>query len=466
MFTVPAFLLLLPLCLGLVAADTPSNCTYEDIRGWWTFVEGPRTGTKDVRCDNWKSEVAGGETRKVRLLLDFPNLVTDSDGNVGTWTLIYNQGFEVTLQYRRYFAFSNYTDDGHGRVVSYCGSTKVGWSHDVLGHNWACFEGRKDDGLGEKPLQVGRHEELGATRDPYNTEVFAQLINAAQNSWKAKVHPQFKEKTLDEMMMLRGGHRNKHLRSPGAAKVTEEQRREAQALPEEFDWRNVSGVNYVSPVRNQASCGSCYSFASMAMLEARLRIATKNRVQKIFSPQDVVSCSPYSQGCEGGFPYLIGGKYGQDFGVVEESCNPYQGSDGPCKTNTTCPRHYVGNYRYVGGYYGGCNEELMRLALVHGGPVAVGFEVYPDFQMYQGGVYRHTGVHRSLNLGSPFDPFELTNHAVLVTGYGVDKETGLKYWSVKNSWGPGWGENGYFRILRGTDECGIESLAVEASPIP
>lgn len=113
-----------------------------------------------------------------------------------------------------------------------------------------------------------------------------------------------------------------------------------------------------------------------------------------------------------------------------------------------------------------CNEELMRLALVHGGPVAVGFEVYPDFQMYQGGVYRHTGVHRSLNLGSPFDPFELTNHAVLVTGYGVDKETGLKYWSVKNSWGSGWGENGYFRILRGTDECGIESLAVEASPIP
>ncbi|CAN8030744.1 unnamed protein product, partial [Ixodes persulcatus] len=300
MFTVPALLLLLPLCLGLVAADTPSNCTYEDIRGWWTFVEGPRTGTKDVRCDNWKPEVAGGETVKVRLLLDFPNLATDSDGNVGTWTLIYNQGFEVTLQYRRrIFSVAHQSPSCVWRFVFVlrpsCSSSPAIISDTIL-HALIIAGNRRENKTALTSSTSGQNKLLGATLDPYNTEVFAQLINAAQNSWKAKVHPQFKEKTLDEMMMLRGGHRNKHLRSPGAAKVTEEQRREAQALPEEFDWRNVSGVNYVSPVRNQASCGSCYGFASMAMLEARLRIATKNRVKKIFSPQDIVSCSPYSQG--------------------------------------------------------------------------------------------------------------------------------------------------------------------------
>ena len=58
-------------------------------------------------------------------------------------------------------------------------------------------------------------------------------------------------------------------------------------------------------------------------------------------------------GCDGGFPYLIGGKYSEDFGAVEESCNPYTGKDGPCHTKMSCQRHYATKYSYVGGYYGG-----------------------------------------------------------------------------------------------------------------
>ena len=61
---------------------------------------------------------------------------------------------------------------------------------------------------------------------------------------------------------------------------------------------------------------------------------------------------------------------------------------------------------------------------------------------------------------------QLTNHAVVVVGYGTDAETGEDYWTVKNSWGTTWGEQGYFRIRRGTDECGIESLPMESTPIP
>ena len=106
-----------------------------------------------------------------------------------------------------------------------------------------------------------------------------------------------------------------------------------------------------------------------------------------------------------------------------------------------------------------CNEELMRLALYENGPLAVGFEVRNDFMQYKGGVYQHTG------LTDKFNPFELTNHAVLVVGYGEDEATGLPFWSVKNSWGTSWGEDGFFRILRGADEVGIESMAVEAFPI-
>ena len=93
------------------------------------------------------------------------------------------------------------------------------------------------------------------------------------------------------------------------------------------------------------------------------------------------------------------------------------------------------------------------------GPVAVSFEVYPDFQNYKAGVYTHTLLTDS------FNPFEVTNHVVVLVGYGHDIKTNMDYWIVKNSWGASWGEGGFFRIRRGTDECSIESIAVGTFPI-
>ena len=82
--------------------------------------------------------------------------------------------------------------------------------------------------------------------------------------------------------------------------MTEEDLLKAKSLPDEFDWRNVDGKNYVSPVRDQATCGSCYAFGTLAMFEARVRILSNDTKTPVFSTQDVVSCSEYSQGCEGG----------------------------------------------------------------------------------------------------------------------------------------------------------------------
>ena len=79
----------------------------------------------------------------------------------------------------------------------------------------------------------------------------------------------------------------------------------AQALPEEFDWRNVDGKDYISPIRNQGSCGSCYAFGTLAMFEARIRILTNGTKTPVFSTQDIVSCSEYSQGCEGGMTVIF-----------------------------------------------------------------------------------------------------------------------------------------------------------------
>jgi cathepsin C len=208
----------------------------------------------------------------------------------------------------------------------------------------------------------------------------------------------------------------------------------------------------------------------MGMLESRLRVATKNQLQVNLSPQDIVSCSAYSQGCEGGFPYLIAGKYAQDHGVVAEECYPYTGRDSVCSAAKKCERSYVAKYRYVGGYYGACNEELMKMSLVESGPLSVSFEVYSDFMHYAGGVYHRTdGLLNKINEFNPFEvidiivlifvdysvmdvfvSMQLTNHAVLLVGYGTDSQTKEKYWVVKNSWGTKWGEDGFFRIRRGT----------------
>lgn len=228
-------------------------------------------------------------------------------------------------------------------------------------------------------------------------------------------------------------------------------------LPASIDWRDIGGVSYVPPVREQGLCGSCYAIATASMLSSRLMVHSKGAVRKVFSPQEVVSCSEYAQGCAGGFAYLIG-KYAEDFGVVEEGCFPYTASDDPCSDKLEgCRRFYARDYRYVGGFYGACNEHDMMVELVRNGPFAIGYEVYSDFNHYRSGVYKHTAIEDEFNAWMPI------NHAVLLVGYGV--EAGVKYWVAQNSWGSDWGEDGYFRIARGRNEANFESSAVAATPV-
>jgi cathepsin C len=449
-------LLLLPLCvlfsLSSVRADTPANCTYEDIVGSWTFQLSAGNKHRDVNCNQTFATV-----NTVKINLVYPDVAVDEFNNVGVWTLIYNQGFEVVIHGRKYFGFSRYVGQ-----VSYCDTITGGWSHDVLGHDWACYNGKRSAPAVKINSEFGQDNSLRVGHE-INSEEMVAAINSAQSSWKAAVYPHFEGLTDEDFINMAGGRGSVIQSHPKAAPLTNKQRKLMGSLPESFDWRNVNGENFVSPVRDQGGCGSCYAFGALGMDEARIRILTNNTQKPVFSTQDIVECSPYSQGCSGGFPFLIGGKYAEDYGLVLEECNPYTGEDGSCHTNTSCPRHYFTKYGYVGGYYGATNEAVMLQALYEGGPLAVGFFVYPDFSSYKSGIYHHVPtITGGLNR---FNPFEITNHAVLLVGWGVDANTGEKYWIVKNSWGEGWGISGYFWIRRGNDECGFESLAVESTPL-
>ncbi|CAH8533455.1 unnamed protein product [Heterobilharzia americana] len=375
----------------LIKSDTPANCTYEDAHGRWML----HVGDYQTKCsERFKPK------QSVVINLLYPDIATDASGNRGHWTLIYNQGFEVTINHRKWLVIFSYKSNGDFN----CHKSMPMWTHDTLIRQWKCFMAEKI-GVPDKPQII----------------IFDSSLKSAGNvkSTLSRPHSMLGRRTATEKVLSL-----------------------TRNLPVEFDWVSPpEGLKSpVTPVRDQGSCGSCYAFASAAALEARIRLASNFTEQPILSPQAVVDCSPYSEGCGGGFPYLIAGKHGEDFGFVSEECDPY----------------------LIGGYYGATNEELMQLELIHNGPFPVGFEVYEDFQYYKTGVYHHTGLH---NQRYTFDPFELTNHAVLLVGYGVDKLSGEPYWKIKNSWGHGWGEQGFFRILRGRDECSVESLGVRFDPV-
>jgi cathepsin B len=96
--------------------------------------------------------------------------------------------------------------------------------------------------------------------------------------------------------------------------------------------------------------------------------------------------------------------------------------------------------------YGVIGEKAMQLEIMTNGPISVALTVFEDFETYSSGVYSHVK-------GGP-----LGGHAIKMIGWGVEK--GVPYWTCVNSWNDAWGEKGTFRILRGKNECGIESEGV------
>jgi len=445
---------MLKLCaiaLGTLAtiakSDTPADCHYEVIKGKWTFhyTDSGLVPEPKGMCHeglDYKNEVT--------FELSNINMVTrlDERASTGWFTLIYNQGFEVIIDERKWFAFFDYSD---------CSKTVVGNPvHDVMSNDWACFYGVHV----ENEVSVAKKSELEISELYHKYKQLNDLkIHEKIGLELAEIdfnHPSIEKQTKKTALPTPPKSAKQLLSEIQQAKTTVAQADTLSAtIPQDFDWL-ASG--FVSPVKDQQSCGSCYAFAANGMFEARARVQTNNQWQPLFSEQDVVTCTDYAQGCSGGFPYLIS-KYGQDFGVVEESCGAsYTAGDDECATDSGCFRHRVSDYGYVGDFYGGCTEYAMRQEIFENGPVAVSLNAAGL------GLYTPGTVWIQPTAGLSYDPFEYTTHVVTITGWGW--QDGLPFWNVKNSWGESFGNDGYFKIIRGIDNANIESLVAKCTMVP
>jgi len=264
--------------------------------------------------------------------------------------------------------------------------------------------------------------------------------NAGNYTWKVGLN-QFSDLTLEEFKATY--LRYNPLPRTGGKHVTLEELRAMNKGPSAYpsgsvDWRQK---NAVTGVKDQGQCGACWSFATTGGVEGV--VALKHQQLISLSEQELVDCAgpEGGSGCGGG-SNDIGFKYAMQYGLCTEQAYPYKAKDGTCvRTSCTASANSkVTNYVHVphGDDGLGAGVDLQ--------PISIGIDA-DYWGSYTSGVFCGScGTSR--------------DHAMLVVGYGTDP-TGGPYWIVKNSWGTGWGENGYIRLCRVTksDECGVSDDA-------
>lgn len=264
--------------------------------------------------------------------------------------------------------------------------------------------------------------------------------NSAQSSYKL-AHNEYSHLTLSEFherfqLGLKTPNLRKNLSTPLHTAS------ETKSNPTSVDW---TAAGAVTPVKNQGSCGSCWSFSATGALEGAYYIKYKDL--KSFSEQELVSCDTVDGGCNGGWMDDAFTFVKNNGGLCTESQYPYtsgtSGVNGACQSHT-CDDSKVAPVSFTDVTPGSVSA---LESAVSQQPVSIAIQAnQPAFQFYSSGVL--TG-----KCGQRLD------HGVLATGYGIYTD-GTPYWQVKNSWGEGWGMGGYILIEKSdADLCGVLDAA-------
>jgi cathepsin B len=300
-----------------------------------------------------------------------------------------------------------------------------------------------------------------------NFNDIAKKVNSLKTTWKAD------EKISRDFTPLLGVLPNWREHLP-PRKIFESYK----DLPESFDLREAyPNCESIKEIRDQANCGSCWAFGAAEAMSDRLCIQSNQQLQTRVSTEYLVTCCyECGFGCNGGWTSMAfdfwmntgiptGGMYNDT-----STCQPYflpncdhhcEGKYGPCPETTTepeCSQECIKEYgkeleadkSFGKDSYSVYGENDIMNELYEKGSVSASFDVYEDFLTYKSGIYQH--IEGSF----------LGGHAIKIIGWGV--EDGVKFWICVNSWNEDWGEEGLFRMLKGKDECGIESGIVAGNP--
>jgi cathepsin X len=237
-------------------------------------------------------------------------------------------------------------------------------------------------------------------------------------------------------------------------------------IPENVDWRNMNGRNFLSWNKNQhipQYCGSCWAQGTTSALADRFNIKDdlKSATPIALNAQVVVNCQAGGS-CDGGNPGKVY-EFAYNTGIPDSTCEQYTAynlTDRMCENLDICRdcsppppkegedgmdgcRAVPSKKYYVSEYYQFWGAEAMKAELFVHGPISCGIDSTPEFHEYKGGIY-----------SQHLDEFEM-NHEISVVGFGKT-EDGQEYWIGRNSWGNYWGEMGFFRMAMYEDNLGIE----------
>jgi cathepsin B len=346
-------------------------------------------------------------------------------------------------------------------------------------HDLASLDIQLDQPTSTWPVPLVSGAEL---EQPAITEELLAALDSVEKTWTHGKNARFEGLTLGDAKKLMGSILGGPI--PGQKVMSEAGN---GTLPDDFDWREQMGDKCpsIKEVRDQSNCGSCWAFGSVEAMTDRMCISSKGAVNHRLSAQDPVSCCGLTcgNGCEGGLPaaawnyfkgrgIVTGGPYGD-----HSKCYSYQMA--PCAHHAVDPKHKncTGEtktpacrrtcedsenwasakiHNTQGSVYNVAGEAALRQEIYEKGPVTGMFMVFADFLTYKSGVYAYSGGGL------------LGGHAVEIIGYGT--EATVPYWLVKNSWNNEWGDNGFFKIVRGTNflrklrNGGIDSGVLNGGP--
>ncbi|RWS08299.1 hypothetical protein B4U79_09624 [Dinothrombium tinctorium] len=276
------------------------------------------------------------------------------------------------------------------------------------------------------------HRELRKTFFRHNYR-FIQSMNRKNLHYKLKVN-HLADYSPEEMAMLRGRRVSKGYN--GGLPFTEYP---WTKVPDNWDWRLLGAVN---PVKDQAVCGSCWSFGTTGTIEGVYFVRTGQLVS--LSEQQLIDCSwnEGDNGCDGGedfraYDYImkVGGI------ATEEDYGYYLGQDGKCHDKEVPKTVKLRGFVNVTSG----SPRALKVALYKNGPVTVGIDAsHRSLSFYANGIYYEP------KCGNKPDDLD---HQVLVVGYGT--LFGQNYWLIKNSWSTYWGNDGYVLISQKNNNCGV-----------